>query len=113
MPPQRLFARQGYHGVTIRQIAEEAQVPLALVGYYFRAETGLYDAIFGHWSGVIRDRLAGLRATLEPGEGDRLARIVDSGVAVRPPARNAGGPLLPLLAARGLSRQGRRRSRDA
>lgn len=109
---QRLFARQGYHGVTIRQIAEEAQVPLALVGYYFGQKQELYDAIFGHWSGVIRDRLAGLQAALEPGEGDRLARIVDA--LVLPSARlreTPEGRSYALLATRGLSQQGQEEDR--
>ena len=30
---EKLFAQRGYHAVSIRQIAEEAGVPLALVGY--------------------------------------------------------------------------------
>jgi AcrR family transcriptional regulator len=32
---ETLFAKRGYHAVTIRQIAEEADVPLDLVGYYY------------------------------------------------------------------------------
>ncbi|MDP3824488.1 MAG: helix-turn-helix domain-containing protein, partial [Burkholderiales bacterium] len=32
---EKLFAQRGYHAVTIRQIADEAAVPLALVGYYY------------------------------------------------------------------------------
>ena len=47
---QRLFANFGYHAVTIRQIAEAAQVPLALVGYYFGQKQELYYAIFGRLS---------------------------------------------------------------
>jgi AcrR family transcriptional regulator len=44
-----LFAQHGYHGVTIRQIADEAGVPLALVGYYYGQKHELFQAIFDHW----------------------------------------------------------------
>ena len=47
---EKLFAQHGYHAVTIRQIAEEAAVPLALVGYYYGPKHELFHAIFEHWS---------------------------------------------------------------
>ncbi|MFY9511978.1 MAG: TetR family transcriptional regulator [Rubrivivax sp.] len=59
---EKLFAKHGYHAVTIRDIAEEAGVPLALVGYYFGQKHELFHAIFEHWSSSIEARLAALRA---------------------------------------------------
>lgn len=109
---QRLFARLGYHAVTIRQIAEEAHVPLALVGYYFGQKQELYDAIFGHWSGIVRERLTDIQAALEPVGGDRLARIVDA--LVLPSARlreTPEGRSYALLVTRGLSQQGQEEDR--
>jgi AcrR family transcriptional regulator len=61
---EKLFAQHGYHGVSIRQIADEAQVPLALVGYYFGPKSELFHAIFEHWHGTIRERLALLEHVL-------------------------------------------------
>jgi len=55
--------------VSIRQIADEAQVPLALVGYYFGAKQQLYHAIFEHWSSIIKERLS--RAENRHGRSDR------------------------------------------
>lgn len=104
---QRLFARLGYHAVTIRQIAEEAQVPLALVGYYFGQKQELYDAIFGHWSGVVLDRLEDLRTAINDGEGDRLERIVSALVIPSVSLRSTPeGLSYALLVTRGLSQQG-------
>jgi len=40
---ERLFASKGFHGVSIRDIADEAGVPLALVGYYFGPKAELYQ----------------------------------------------------------------------
>ena len=102
------FARLGYHAVTIRQIAEEAHVPLALVGCYFGRSRAL-RCHFGHWSGIVRRRLTDIQAALEPVGGDRLARIVDA--LVLPSARlretPRGAPC--LLVTRGLSQQGRKK----
>ncbi len=73
---EKLFAQRGYHAITIRQIAEEAGVPLALVGYYFGQKHELFAAIFAHWNGTIEARLAGLHAAIAAGGRDLLRRIV-------------------------------------
>ena len=76
---EKLFALHGYHAVSIRQIADEAGVPLALVGYYFGAKQELFVAIFEHWSGTIEARLAALRAVrLDPRDPATLPAIVDA-----------------------------------
>ena len=104
---QRLFARFGYHAVTIRQIAAEAKVPLALVGYYFGQKQELYDAVFGHWSGIVAQRSLDLQAALATSAGDRLERIVAA--LVSPVVRmraNPAGDTYALFVARGLTQQG-------
>ena len=79
---EKLFALRGYHAVSIRDIAAEAEVPLALVGYYFGAKHELYRAIIQSWSGNIADRLARLQgAADEPDRSARLDRIVAAFVA--------------------------------
>ena len=54
---ERLFAAHGFHGVSIRDIADEAGVPLALVGYYFGPKADLYHTIFRERTGYIQERL--------------------------------------------------------
>ena len=74
---EKLFAQRGYHAVTIRQIADEAGVPLALVGYYFGPKHDLFHAVFAHWNRTIEERLAALDAALAaPASTRRLERIV-------------------------------------
>ena len=76
---EKLFAQHGYHAVTIRQIAEEAGVPLALVGYYFGPKHELFHAIFEHWSHSIEERLAGLKAVNnDPDDVRTLPRIIEA-----------------------------------
>lgn len=76
---EKLFAQRGYHGVSIRQIAEEAGVPLALVGYYFGQKHELFGAIFEHWNSTIRERLNALaNVRKHAGEPDYLEQVVDA-----------------------------------
>ncbi|MFZ6843993.1 TetR/AcrR family transcriptional regulator [Undibacterium sp. RuTC16W] len=58
---EKCFAEQSYQGVSIRDIAHEAGVPVALVGYYFGAKNELYHAIYEHHSSYIAERLSELR----------------------------------------------------
>ena len=76
---EKLFARHGYHVVTIRQIAEEAGVPLALVGYYYGQKHELFHAIFAHWGHSIEERMDGLRAVdNDPADPRTLPRIIEA-----------------------------------
>jgi AcrR family transcriptional regulator len=75
---EKLFAQHGYDVVSIRQIAEEAGVPLALVGYYYGQKHELFEAVFAHWQGTIDERLAGLRAAMQAPPAERLQRLVDA-----------------------------------
>lgn len=102
---QRLFAQHGYHGVTIRQIAEQAEVPLALVGYYFGPKHELFHAVFQQWHDTVDDRLALLqRACSVPAGGARLRAI--AGAFVEPVLKlraSTQGEAYALLVARGLT----------
>lgn len=102
---ERLFAQHGYHGVSIRQIADEAGVPLALVGYYYGQKQELFHAIFEHWSHTIHERLALLSQVLsEPRDAKTLERVVRA--FVEPVMRmraSAEGEYYALLVARELA----------
>ena len=75
---ERLFAQHGYHAVSIRQIAAEAGVPLALVGYYHGAKHELFHAIFAHWQPTIDQRLALLGAVMNGAEPPTLRRVTQA-----------------------------------
>ncbi len=42
---KRLFTERGYAGTKIRDVAEEADVNIALLNYYFRSKERLYESI--------------------------------------------------------------------
>lgn len=105
---EKLFAQRGYHGVSIRQIAEEAGVPLALVGYYFGQKHELFSAIFEHWNSTIRERLDALAEVRKrAGEPDYLEQVVDAflGPVLRLRA-SPEGEWYALLMTRGINEPG-------
>lgn len=100
---EKLFAQNGYHAVTIRQIAIEAEVPLALVGYYYGQKHELFEAIFDHWHTTIDERLSRLQAAVDTAGPDLLRHIVEA--FVQPVLRmraSAEGEFYALLVAREL-----------
>ncbi|HHZ10692.1 MAG TPA: TetR/AcrR family transcriptional regulator [Rhizobiales bacterium] len=72
------FADHGFDGVSVRQIALRADVPVALINYHFGNKEGLYRAIFEMRAPMIVDqRLAGLRlAEMEPDRERKVEMIV-------------------------------------
>lgn len=76
MVAERLFAQYGYHAVSIRQIAAEAKVPLALVGYYYGAKHELFHAVFLHWKPTIDRRTAMLHEAMADARKRSLRRVV-------------------------------------
>ncbi len=104
---EKLFAQRGYHGVTIREIAEEAGVPLALVGYYYGPKHELFHAIFVHWQATAEQRLTLLDEVIQsPGKGDRLRQVVEAFVRpVLAQRASAEGEYYAQLVARELARQ--------
>lgn len=85
---EKLFAQHGYDVVSLRQIAEAAGVPLALVNYYYGQKHELFQAVFAHWQETIDQRLSGLRQALAAPPRERLGRIVEAFI----------GPVLRLRA---------------
>ncbi len=55
---EKLFAKRGFYGVSLRDITQAAGVDVALVGYHFGGKRALFDAVFGRRAEVLnRERL--------------------------------------------------------
>ncbi|CAA0103574.1 putative HTH-type transcriptional regulator YttP [BD1-7 clade bacterium] len=50
-----LFLEKGYHGVSIRSLAEQANTTSAMVAYYFENKHGLFDAMVRYQFGKFLD----------------------------------------------------------
>ena len=76
---EKLFAQRGYHAVSIRQIADAAGVPLALVGYHYGPKHALFHAIFARWNATLEERLQAWRdARTDPLDAQTLPRIIEA-----------------------------------
>lgn len=45
----RLFSKQGYHGTSVKQIADAADVNISLISYHFGGKENLYHACLSPW----------------------------------------------------------------
>lgn len=73
----KLFDGQGYNGTSVRQIAEEAQVNLALISYHFQGKQGVLEVLISTYFETLFRQLDEIEQTdlgLEPFE--RLSHII-------------------------------------
>lgn len=68
----KLFARKGYDGTTVKELADEAGVNVSLISYYFDGKEGLFKACLEH---VGRERLAVSEKLLAPASTPEELRI--------------------------------------
>ena len=75
---ERLFAQHGFHGVSMRDIATEARVPVALVSYHYGTKQDLYHAIFESWLPTVEQRRAMLDQATAGAQVPTLEAILDA-----------------------------------
>lgn len=77
---ERLFALRGIDGVSMRDVAAAARVPLALVTYHYGTKLGLYRAVFeariAPLSRVRRERLAAIMR--RPAARRRVGDVIEA-----------------------------------
>ena len=96
-----LFAERGYAAVSVRDIAARAEVPVALVGYYFGRKQELFDTVFEHRRAYIAERIARIRAVeCSPANPTAVSDIVRAWAepVIRMRANDAGEAFSLLVA---------------
>jgi TetR/AcrR family transcriptional regulator len=68
-----LFAQKGFSGVSVRQLAEAANVNIAAISYYFRGKEGLYQAVLEEQFAPIAAALAQTKAVTSQSATEQLA----------------------------------------
>jgi AcrR family transcriptional regulator len=101
---EKLFAERGFNGVSVRDIADDARVPLALVGYYFGKKAELFATIFEQRRDYFERRVALIESVdTADHDGDLVEQVVR---AWAEPALmvglEEGGEAFATLVARGL-----------
>jgi AcrR family transcriptional regulator len=86
-----MTARHGFRQTTIAEIAEEAQVPLGNVYYYFKTKDELGDAVVERLLGEMRAMLNQLEKIGSP--KDRLCAAIDVVVANKTGLAQSGCPV--------------------
>lgn len=97
---ETLFARNGFNGVSVKDIALAADVDASLLHYYFGSKAGLYASVIGRRAGdVNKQRLAALQAyAAEAGDALDVAGVVRTYVgATFELARTGGAGILDYL----------------
>lgn len=90
---EALFARSGFNGVSLKDIAQGADVDTSLVHYYFASKAGLYAAAIARRAGDVNAaRLAALRAyAAQAGDAPTVAGVVQTYVATTFRLAQTGG----------------------
>lgn len=70
----RVFARQGYEGASVRDIASEARVSAGLLYHYFPSKQAVLVALFERSAGLVMEAFA--RAAAVPDPAARLGALV-------------------------------------
>lgn len=73
---ERLFAEDGFDGTSIRQIAKEAKVNIAMISYYFGSKEKLLETLIIHRTSGMKMQLENIyRDDLTPIE--KVERLID------------------------------------
>lgn len=57
---EQLFSKKGFEATTVRDIADEADINIAMISYYFGSKEKLLEAVFNHRMGHIGMRVESL-----------------------------------------------------
>ena len=76
------FARQGYYGTTMGDIAAEAGIAKGAAYVYFPSKEAIFVALYDTWGCTVREEIMAALATLTPGERDSARRVLRTIVEV-------------------------------
>src|ERR1700755_1630658 len=74
---EKLFAKKGFDGTSVRDIAEEAGVNIAMISYYFRSKEKLMEGFFEQRMGHIKMRVESLLKDTVMTPIDKMYMLVD------------------------------------
>src|SRR5262249_1868649 len=76
------FARQGYYGATMEEIAAEAGIAKGAAYVYFPSKEAIFLALYDTWGCTLREEVMAALATLTPSEQASVRRVLRTIVEV-------------------------------
>jgi len=73
-----LFAEKGFEGTSIRELAQKADVNVAMVNYYFGSKEKLFEALLEMKASYMRDKLEELEGDKTLNEMDKIDIIIET-----------------------------------
>ena len=72
-----LFAAKGFNGTSVRDIAEAAEVNLAMISYYFGSKEKLFEAMFAYRSNFFKLQLESMLENKELDPMQKMDLLID------------------------------------
>src|SRR6266542_5419590 len=76
------FARQGYYGTTMEEIAAEAGIAKGAAYVYFPSKEAIFLALYDMWGCTLREEILAALATFTPAERDSARHMLQTIVEV-------------------------------
>ena len=74
---ERLFAEKSYDGTSVRDIAEEAGINVAMISYYFGSKEKLLEALFSYRAGGTTHKLESMLLNKELAPLEKINIMID------------------------------------
>ena len=74
---ERLFADNSYDGTSVRDIAEEAGINVAMISYYFGSKEKLLEALFSYRAEGTTQKLEGMLQNRELSSLEKINIMID------------------------------------
>jgi len=74
---EHLFASKGFDGTSVRDIADEAGVNIAMISYYFRSKEKLMETLFEQRMGNVEMRVESLLKDNSLSPLDKVSMLID------------------------------------
>jgi len=75
---EKLFSEKGFDGTSVRDIAEEAGVNLAMISYYFGSKEKLMEALFRHRGEYMKLQIESMIRNSELGPLEKMYGLIDN-----------------------------------
>jgi len=75
---ERLFAAKGFEGTSVRDIAQEAGINIAMISYYFGSKEKLIEAIFAYRISYTRLTMLSVLQDKNMTATEKIEKIIDS-----------------------------------